>query len=93
MARSRLKTEDGFEPFQRTIEDPRVLTRELGPGVFAFEALAPSLCVELLAEVEKHPREAPNTMNRYGTVLDDIGYGHLADYLLELTSGLARRAL
>lgn len=55
----------------------------VGDGVYAFELLDPKFCLEILEEIENFevwsrdknlsvPR--PNSMNRYGVILDDFGF-------------------
>ncbi|XP_057748652.1 2-oxoglutarate and iron-dependent oxygenase domain-containing protein CP2-like isoform X1 [Arachis stenosperma] len=60
----------------------RSIVSEPFPGIFTFEMLQPHFCELLLSEVESFERWAfktkfqiirPNTMNKYGTVLDDFG--------------------
>ncbi|XP_031248199.1 uncharacterized PKHD-type hydroxylase At1g22950 isoform X3 [Pistacia vera] len=70
----------------------RNIISEPSPGVFTFEMLQPRFCELLLAEVEnfeKWVNEAkfrimrPNTMNKYGAVLDDFGLETMLDKLME----------
>ncbi|KAG8366675.1 hypothetical protein BUALT_Bualt17G0104200 [Buddleja alternifolia] len=62
------------------------------PGVFTFEMLQPRFCEMLLAEVENFEKWVhetkfrimrPNTMNKYGAVLDDFGMETMLDKLME----------
>lgn len=75
-----------------TEESFRSIMSEPSPGVFTFEMLQPSFCELLVSEVEnfeKWVNEAkfrimrPNTMNRYGAVLDDFGLETMLDKLME----------
>ncbi|XP_024030340.1 uncharacterized PKHD-type hydroxylase At1g22950 [Morus notabilis] len=75
-----------------TEESFRSIMTEPSPGVFTFEMLQPSFCELLVSEVEnfeKWVNEAkfrimrPNTMNRYGAVLDDFGLETMLDKLME----------
>lgn len=75
-----------------TEESFRSIISEPSPGVFTFEMLQPRFCELLLAEVEnfeKWVNEAkfrimrPNTMNKYGAVLDDFGLETMLDKLME----------
>ncbi|KAH9763719.1 2-oxoglutarate and iron-dependent oxygenase domain-containing protein CP2 [Citrus sinensis] len=84
-------------PFVKAIQDNteesfRSIISEPSPGVFTFEMLQPRFCELLLAEVEnfeKWVNEAkfrimrPNTMNKYGAVLDDFGLETMLDKLME----------
>lgn len=84
-------------PFLKAISDNseesfRSIMSEPSPGVFTFEMLQPRFCELLLAEVEnfeKWVNEAkfrimrPNTMNKYGAVLDDFGLETMLDKLME----------
>ncbi|XP_044477439.1 2-oxoglutarate and iron-dependent oxygenase domain-containing protein CP2-like isoform X2 [Mangifera indica] len=75
-----------------TQESFRKIISEPSPSVFTFEMLQPHFCELLLAEVEnfeKWVNEAkfrimrPNTMNKYGAVLDDFGLETMLDKLME----------
>ncbi|TRY63022.1 hypothetical protein TCAL_00796 [Tigriopus californicus] len=58
-----------------------------GRGVFSFPAFTPDFCQELVDElnsIEHHPNlplNRPNTMNKYGTALDDVGFTNVVDTL------------
>ncbi len=45
--------------------------REIFPGVFTFTLMTPAECKRFLEMVvkQKSPRETPNSMNKYGTVI------------------------
>lgn len=61
-------------------------------GVFAFDAFSRSYCNTLLREIEKFEVSAPNSMNRYGVALRDVGMGLLCEQLLdEIVNPLVRR--
>ena len=64
----------------------RALVEEVSPGVFAFDFLSPSFCGWLLCELEHYestglPVVRPNSMNRYGVVLNSIGMEKTIDSL------------
>ncbi|KAH6771509.1 DNA helicase ROCK-N-ROLLERS [Perilla frutescens var. hirtella] len=70
----------------------RNLMSEPSPGIFTFEMLQPRFCEMLLAEVENFEKWVhetkfrimrPNTMNKYGAVLDDFGMETMLDKLME----------
>ncbi|CAI9785407.1 unnamed protein product [Fraxinus pennsylvanica] len=75
-------TEQGF----------RNIMSEPTPGIFTFEMLQPRFCEMLLAEVENFEKWVhetkfrimrPNTMNKYGAVLDDFGMETMLDKFME----------
>lgn len=70
----------------------RNIMSEPSPGVFTFEMVQPRLCEMLLAEVENFEKWVhetkfrimrPNTMNKYGVVLDDFGMETMLDKVME----------
>ncbi|XP_073142985.1 2-oxoglutarate and iron-dependent oxygenase domain-containing protein CP2-like isoform X1 [Henckelia pumila] len=70
----------------------RNIMSEPSPGVFTFEMVQPRLCEMLLAEVENFEKWVhetkfrimrPNTMNKYGAVLDDFGMETMLDKVME----------
>ncbi|XP_077243992.1 2-oxoglutarate and iron-dependent oxygenase domain-containing protein CP2-like [Tasmannia lanceolata] len=72
-------------------ESLRNIISEPSPGVYTFAMLQPSFCELLLSEVdnfERWVRESkfrimrPNTMNKYGAVLDDFGLETMLDKLM-----------
>ncbi|MCO5581243.1 hypothetical protein L7F22_035121 [Adiantum nelumboides] len=74
-----------------TSEGIRKIMTEPSPGLYTFDMLQPSICAKLLDEVEHFERWAaeakmkimrPNTMNKYGAVLDDIGMEGMLDQLM-----------
>lgn len=78
-------SENKEESFRKIITEP-------SPGILTFELLQPRFCEMLLAEVdnfEKWVRETkfrimrPNTMNKYGAVLDDFGLETMLDKLMD----------
>ena len=90
--RSRLVFEPSFDAAIRAPDPLAPLITEVCPGVFKFKMLDRATCKVILDEVDKHPSEAPNSMNRYGQVLKDIGMGRLCDELLhEVVNPLVRR--
>lgn len=65
---------------------------EPAPGVYTFNMLQPRFCEKLLAEVENFEKWVtetefgvmrPNTMNKYGAVLDDFGMESMLHRLME----------
>ncbi|KAL8463427.1 hypothetical protein ACS0TY_034180 [Phlomoides rotata] len=75
-------TEQGF----------RSIMSEPSPGIFTFEMLQPRFCEMLQAEVENFEKWVhetkfrimrPNTMNKYGCVLDDFGMETMLNKLME----------
>ncbi|KAK4342574.1 hypothetical protein RND71_038390 [Anisodus tanguticus] len=77
---------------ENTEKSFRSIVSEPFTGVLTFEMLQPRFCEMLLAEVEnfeKWVRETkfrvmrPNTMNRFGVVLDDFGLETMLDKLME----------
>ncbi|XP_062117007.1 2-oxoglutarate and iron-dependent oxygenase domain-containing protein CP2 [Humulus lupulus] len=75
-----------------TEESFRSIMSEPSPGVFTFEMLQPGFCELLLSEVENFEKWVtdvkfrimrPNTMNKYGAVLDDFGLETMLDKLME----------
>ncbi|PKU82670.1 uncharacterized PKHD-type hydroxylase At1g22950 [Dendrobium catenatum] len=78
----RENTEEGF----------RKIISEPSPGVYSFAMLQPSFCELLLSEVQnfekwvaaaKFKTMRPNTMNKYGAVLDDFGFEAMLNKLME----------
>ncbi|KAH9322768.1 hypothetical protein KI387_017407, partial [Taxus chinensis] len=76
--------ENTEESFKRIISEP-------SPGVYAFSMLQPGFCELLVAEVENFEKWVdvtkfkimrPNTMNKYGAVLDDFGFYPMLDKLM-----------
>ncbi|XP_019436708.1 PREDICTED: uncharacterized PKHD-type hydroxylase At1g22950-like [Lupinus angustifolius] len=70
----------------------RNIVSEPSPGIFVFEMLQKDFCEALLEEIENFEKwvtEAkfrimrPNTMNKYGAVLDDFGFETMLDKLME----------
>ncbi|KAJ6881818.1 2-oxoglutarate and iron-dependent oxygenase domain-containing protein CP2-like isoform X1 [Populus alba x Populus x berolinensis] len=74
-----------------TEESLRSIISEPSPGILTFEMLQPRFCELLVAEVEnfeawvndtKFRIMRPNTMNKYGAVLDDFGLETMLDKLM-----------
>ncbi|CAE7593056.1 ogfod2 [Symbiodinium necroappetens] len=58
----------------------RKLVQELRPGLFTFPVFTEAFCDQLEAELGHFqasglPRSAPNTMNRYGIIMSELGFG------------------
>ncbi|CAK7349664.1 unnamed protein product [Dovyalis caffra] len=75
-----------------TEESLRSIISEPSPGVLTFEMLQPRFCELLAAEVEnfeawvndtKFRIMRPNTMNKFGAVLDDFGLETMLDKLMD----------
>ncbi|KAM7487684.1 hypothetical protein LguiB_025168 [Lonicera macranthoides] len=75
-----------------TEESFRSIMSEPSPGVFTFQMLQQRFCDMLLNEVENFERWVnetkfrimrPNTMNKYGAVLDDFGLETMLGKLME----------
>ncbi|KAI4374485.1 hypothetical protein MLD38_012473 [Melastoma candidum] len=73
-------------------EGYRSIMSEPSPGIFTFEIFQPRFCELLLSEVENFEKwvtEAkfrimrPNTMNKFGAVLDDFGLEIMLEKLME----------
>ncbi|XP_057859115.1 2-oxoglutarate and iron-dependent oxygenase domain-containing protein CP2 isoform X2 [Cryptomeria japonica] len=76
--------ENTQESFRRIVMEPL-------PGVYAFDLLQKEFCQLLLDEVENFEKWVdatnfdvmrPNTMNKYGVVLDDFGFDNMLDKLM-----------
>lgn len=74
-----------------TSEGFKKIIMEPSPGLYTFDMLQPLICTKLLDEVAHFERWAseskikimrPNTMNKYGAVLDDIGMESMLDQLM-----------
>ena len=64
------------------------LVEEISPGIYAFDLFTPALCELLVTEVDAFeatdlPRRRPNTMNRLGLVVNEIGLEPLMTELLQ----------
>ena len=64
------------------------LVTKVGPGIYAFELFTPAFCDLLVREIDFFeasdlPCRRPNTMNRLGLVVNDIGFEPLMTDLLE----------
>lgn len=77
---------------ENTVESFRSIMSEPSPGVFTFQMLQKGFCDMLLNEVENFERWVhetkfrimrPNTMNKYGAVLDDFGLETMLRKLME----------
>ncbi|XP_019164903.1 PREDICTED: uncharacterized PKHD-type hydroxylase At1g22950 isoform X1 [Ipomoea nil] len=77
---------------ENTEDSFRNIMSEPSPGVFTFEMLQPRFCEMLLAEVENFEKWVhetkfrimrPNTMNKFGAVLDDFGMETMLEKLME----------
>lgn len=78
-------TENSEESFRSIMTEPSA-------GVYTFEMLQPCFCQLLLSEVENFEKWVhdtkfrimrPNTMNKYGAVLDDFGLETMLDKLMD----------
>ncbi|KAF3431947.1 hypothetical protein FNV43_RR26683 [Rhamnella rubrinervis] len=92
-----MHAENFFVPsFLKAIKDDkeggfRSIMFQPSPGVYTFEMLQPNFCEMLLSEVESFERWVhhtkyrimrPNTMNKYGAVLDDFGLETMLNKLM-----------
>ncbi|XAR72300.1 Procollagen-lysine 5-dioxygenase [Bertholletia excelsa] len=77
---------------ENTEESFRIIMTEPSPGIFAFEMFQPRFCELMIAEVENFEKWVhetrfrimrPNTMNKFGVVLDDFGLETMLDKLME----------
>ncbi|PON87013.1 Prolyl 4-hydroxylase, alpha subunit [Trema orientale] len=77
---------------ENTEESLRSIMSEPSQGVYTFEMLQPHFCELLFSEVEHFERWVhatkfrimrPNTMNKYGAVLDDFGLETMLDKLMD----------
>ncbi|XP_050374944.1 2-oxoglutarate and iron-dependent oxygenase domain-containing protein CP2-like isoform X1 [Argentina anserina] len=75
-----------------TEDSLRSVMTEPSPGIFTFEMFQPHFCELLVSEVENFERWVhktkfeimrPNTMNKFGAVLDDFGFESMLDKLVE----------
>ena len=60
---------------------------EISPGIFAFDLFCPEFCDLIVAEVDNYestvlPRRRPNSMNKFGLILNEIGLEPLMNDLL-----------
>lgn len=76
--------ENTEESFKRILSEP-------SPGVYTFDMFQQSFCELLISEVENFEKWVgatklavmrPNTMNKYGVVLDDFGFDNMLDKLM-----------
>ncbi len=64
-------------------------------GVFSFKCLRPEVCAKFVEELEHLERsgvsmQRPNSMNRYGAILDDCGFGDvMANFMHQIVQPLA----
>ncbi|KAK4765731.1 hypothetical protein SAY86_026821 [Trapa natans] len=75
-----------------TEESFRSIISEPSPGILVFEMLQPNFCEMLRSEVDNFGRWVhdadfrimlPNTMNRYGAVLDDFGLETMLNKMMD----------
>jgi len=78
------------------------LAREVAPGVFSLPLLTPDFCARLRVELHRRehfarlterPLQRPNSMNRDGVLLDEVGFEALVDDLLQRVAAPLGRAL
>ncbi|KAJ7943082.1 2-oxoglutarate (2OG) and Fe(II)-dependent oxygenase superfamily protein [Quillaja saponaria] len=76
---------------ENTEESFKSIMTECSPGIYSFEILQPHFCRMLISEVEnfeiwvhetKFRIMRPNTMNKFGAVLDDFGLETMLDQLM-----------
>ncbi|OWM68035.1 hypothetical protein CDL15_Pgr017603 [Punica granatum] len=77
---------------ENTEESFRSIVSEPSPGILVFEMLQPRFCEMLLSEVDNFERWVhetnfrimrPNTMNKYGAVLDDFGLENMLNKMMD----------
>ena len=90
-------TQDIFdEEFISLIKNPpktksELLTRikaETSTGIYSFQLFTKSFCEKLIKEIENIQKsglnlKSPNSMNRFGVVLDDFGFHDFLDKLMK----------
>mmetsp|Transcript_18579 Transcript_18579/g.62276 ORF Transcript_18579/g.62276 Transcript_18579/m.62276 type:complete len:450 (-) Transcript_18579:139-1488(-) len=64
----------------------RALLTEVSPGVYSFRMATPAFCEAFLEEMAHFeasglPKARPNSMNRYGVIVNEIGMERLVDVL------------
>eukprot|EP01111_Echinosteliopsis_oligospora_P009881 TRINITY_DN2981_c0_g1_i1.p1 TRINITY_DN2981_c0_g1~~TRINITY_DN2981_c0_g1_i1.p1 ORF type:complete len:385 (-),score=104.98 TRINITY_DN2981_c0_g1_i1:12-1166(-) len=79
---------NGFQSTKNKHVLLEILKLETPTGIYSFEIFTPTFCRQLLEEVENFensglPVTRPNSMNNYGMVLDDIGFGPFFSKLTE----------
>ena len=90
----RLRDEHLTHEASAALDDPRALAarvREVAPGVHALPLFTADYCARLLEELHRRQRFAervgralrrPNSMNRDGVILEEVGFEALLDDLL-----------
>jgi len=73
---------------KKALLDWKQLVTEIGPGIYTFDLFTPLFCDLLIAEVDafeatKLPCRRPNTMNKLGLVVNDIGLEPILSDILE----------
>uniref|UniRef100_A0A1J3IG80 Putative PKHD-type hydroxylase n=1 Tax=Noccaea caerulescens TaxID=107243 RepID=A0A1J3IG80_NOCCA len=77
---------------QKSEQGLRSIMVQTSPGIFTFEMLNPRFCQMLLAEVEHMEKWVydsrttimrPNTLNKFGVVLDDFGFESMLKKLVD----------
>lgn len=68
--------------------DWRKLVEEVNPGVFVFDLFTEEFCDIMLAEIDCFeattlPRRRPNTMNKFGLIINEIGMEPLMTTLVD----------
>ncbi|EDQ85559.1 uncharacterized protein MONBRDRAFT_38748 [Monosiga brevicollis MX1] len=76
----------------------RSLAREITPGVWSFGMFTPEFCDLMAADLAAYeksglPKTRPNSMNRYGMILADMGMASMLDRLLWEMLNPIQRAL
>jgi len=65
----------------------RNILEEVAPHVYAFQMFTPDFCRQMIEEIENFEKSGlditrPNSMNRYGAVLDEVGFEKMMDVLM-----------
>jgi hypothetical protein len=97
---ARLEKEWLMPPFQEAVSgiDWRGVVEEVSEGIFAFDFFTPQFCDMLIAELDSYeatslPKRRPNTMNRYGLIVNEIGMEPLMTHLVQSIMAPMLRAL
>ena len=82
-----VEEEGGVPASEREVLRSCLVTEE-SPGAFSFDLFSPAFCDLLQGEVRDYeaselPKNRPNSMNKYGLVVNDMGLEPLMDHLLQ----------
>ena len=93
---ARRHLQDGLTPrFRDALNAPDPLARliaEIAPGVFTFDVFSKRFCAKLVSMLADCESVVPNSMNKYGIELRQVGMGGLCKALLDdVVNPLTRR--